>query len=78
VEEGIHYLPLFPDDNDNVFHQDFFSSTPNAVSAVLAETTNQEAYIKLIDIREAGNGRPLHMKMNGRKNYALAYFGTSA
>jgi hypothetical protein len=74
VEKGIHYLPLFPDDSDNTFQQEFFRDTPNALISVIPEAKNQEAHIKLIDVNGVGNGRSLNLRMNARKNYALAYF----
>jgi hypothetical protein len=74
VEKGIHYLPLFPDESDNTFQQDFFSQTPNALNSLLPESVQLESYIKVIDVRSAGKGRLLHMRMNAQQNLAVAYF----
>ncbi len=74
VEKGIHYLPLFPDDNDNTFQQEFFDSTPNALNALLPEAADEAPYIKVIDANKAGNGNRLHLLMSGQQRVALAYF----
>ncbi|UCH09133.1 MAG: hypothetical protein JSU61_07760 [Fidelibacterota bacterium] len=74
VEKGIHYLPLFPDESDNTFQQDFFNQTPNALSSLLPDATSLESYIKVIDVRPAGKGRLLYMRMNAQQNLAVAYF----
>lgn len=78
VEKGIHYLPLFPDDSDNAFQEEFFRDTPNVLKSVLPEAKDQEAHIKLIDVHSVRNGRPLNLRMNARQNYALAYFANGA
>ncbi|UCD37341.1 MAG: PEP/pyruvate-binding domain-containing protein [Fidelibacterota bacterium] len=73
VEKGIHYLPLFPDESDNSFQQEFFSETPNALGSLSSESTQLEPYIKVIDVRQALKGRLLHLRMDGQHNLALAY-----
>ena len=73
VEKGIHYLPLFPDDSDNTFQQEFFTSAPNALGDLLSEADESAPCIKVIDVHQASRGRRMHLRMNGQHNLALAY-----
>jgi len=73
VERGIHYLPLFPDDSDNTFQQEFFTAAPNALGSLLPDADESAPYVKVIDVHQAIRGRRLHLRMNGQQNLALAY-----
>jgi len=74
VEKGIHYLPLFPDEGDASFNDEFFHKAPNDLSDILPKAGNFASYLKVINVARAGGGQPLHLRMNGPENYALAYF----
>ncbi len=78
VERGIHYLPLFPDDSDNAFNHEFFTSTPNALGDLLPEVAQFESCIKVIDIQQATGGRLLNLRMNSQLPLALAYLVNGA
>ncbi|MEE9162676.1 MAG: pyruvate, phosphate dikinase, partial [Candidatus Neomarinimicrobiota bacterium] len=78
VEKGIHYLPLFPDDKDNTFQEEFFRKTPNALVSLLPGAEAQAPYVKVIEANQAGGGRPLQLRMSGRKKLAVAYFDGAA
>jgi hypothetical protein len=73
VERGIHYLPLFPDDSDNTFQQEFFTAAPNALGSLLPDAGEFAPYVKVIDVHQASGGRRLHLRMNSQQNLALAY-----
>ncbi|UCH63261.1 MAG: hypothetical protein JSU77_02065 [Fidelibacterota bacterium] len=73
VERGIHYLPLFPDDSDNTFQQEFFTTAPNALGSLLPDAGESTPYVKVIEVNQAIGGRRMHLRMNGQQNLALAY-----
>ncbi len=73
VEKGIHYLPLYPNDSDNTFQQEFFTAVPNALVSLFPDASEFAPYVKVIDVHQAIPGRHLHLRMNGKQNLALAY-----
>ena len=73
VERGIHYLPLFPDDSDNAFNHEFFTSTPNTLGDLLPEAAQFAHCIKVIDIHRALGGNRMNLRMNSQIPLALAY-----
>ena len=75
VEAGIHYLPLFPDQQGTFFNQQLFDAAPNALGAVLPAAVDFAPYVSVFEARMLKEGRPLHLRMSGEAQLAVAYFG---
>jgi hypothetical protein len=73
VEAGIHYLPLYPDDPRNFFNEDFFYHARNALADVLPADAKMAHYVRVIHVPAFGEGRLLHVAMDGEADQALAY-----
>ncbi|MBN1825668.1 MAG: hypothetical protein JW958_05320 [Candidatus Eisenbacteria bacterium] len=78
IETNIFYLPLYPDEKDNIFNEDFLRRSPNALARVLPEAADYEETIRLIHVPEAGGGLLLHMDMDGESERAIAWLGEEA
>ena len=74
VESGIRYLPLYPDDPDVKFNEEFLSSAPNRLAEILPEFAELEDTLRVIDVSAVLKGNLLHVLMNGENEQALAYF----
>lgn len=72
VEASIRYLPLYPDEDDVIFKEDFFLSNTNLLSKLLPEFDNLKDVLKVIDIQEATDGKVLHILMNADLGKAVA------
>ncbi|MCH7528706.1 MAG: pyruvate, phosphate dikinase, partial [Candidatus Marinimicrobia bacterium] len=77
VEAGIHYLPLFPDQQGTFFNQELFDAAPNALGAVLPAAVDFAPYVSVFEARMLKEGRPLHLRMSGEAQLAVAYFGAA-
>ena len=74
VEKGIHYLPLYPDDNEGNFNSSFFADSLNELTTMMPGCEDFTDYLKIIDTRTAGPGSPLNLWMNGKSQQALAFY----
>jgi len=72
VEEGIKYLPLFPDDHDTDFNESFFASSENMLSDLLPQFKDLHHVIKVIDVPQAAGGLGMDVLMNGEISKAVA------
>ncbi len=73
VEADIKYLPLYPDEEKNVFNERFFDKSPNCLSKLLPERADLEDIIKVIKIPDIYGGGTMSVVMDGDKNEGLAY-----
>ncbi|HRX87623.1 MAG TPA: pyruvate, phosphate dikinase, partial [Phycisphaerae bacterium] len=73
VESGIHYLPLYPDDPDNIFNDDFFLRARNVLPDLLPADAAMDRYLRVMHVPEYADGRLLHVAMDGETDRALAY-----
>ncbi len=73
VEANIYPLPLYPDDENVIFNQSFFDSTPNKLSAILPDESRYAHYVKVIDIPAVSNGRTMTIIMNSEEQRAVAF-----
>jgi pyruvate,water dikinase len=71
VEADIRYLPLYPDEKDVVFQEDFFSKSPNILALILPEFTALQDTVKVIDIRAVTGGSVLRVLMNADLDEAV-------
>jgi len=73
VEADIHYLPLYPDDPETRFHDEFLSQTRNALSDIAPDDAEYADQIRVIHVPTVANGRRLTIAMDGDTDRALAY-----
>ena len=73
VEENIKYLPLYPEDEDVVFYENFFTGNQNQLSKVLPDYSQLEKVIKVINTDNNHDGRELVVLMNADLGKAVAY-----
>ena len=72
VEASIRYLPLYPDDDDVAFAEDFLQNSPNILADLLPEFTDLEDCIKVIDIPAVCPGKTMRVYMNADVDEAVA------
>ena len=72
VEASIPYLPLYPDEHDVVFNEEFLRGAPNALSLLLPEAAPLEGVIRVIDVPSLTQGRVLRVLMNADEDEAMA------
>lgn len=77
VESSIRYLPLYPDDPNVVFADEFLRGAPNALPELLPELASLAGVVRVIDVRQASNGRILRVLMNGELDRAVAFLAES-
>ncbi len=75
VEAEITYLPLYPDEEDNLWNEEFLNNSPNALKEVVPEYADLEEVVKVIDVRKVSHGRFLHVIMDGEAERGLAFLG---
>lgn len=73
VEAGIRYLPLYPDDEDILFNEDFFQNNENVLSQFLPEYAHLSDTVKVINVSETTNGKILRLLMNADDDEAIAF-----
>ena len=73
IEASIKYIPLYPDKDNIIFNNTFFSHGANLLSKLLPEFSYLEAAVKVFDIRESWDGQILKLLMNADLNKAIAY-----
>lgn len=57
VESGIHCLPLFPDEEDAVFHEIWLLRAPNRLCELLPDAADLELYLRLVRLSDIRPGR---------------------
>lgn len=73
VEASIRYLPLYPDDPQTVFREEFFAAAENALAELLPEYQHLAATLRVIEVGRAAGGEVLRVLMNGDTDQALAF-----
>ncbi|MCU0850800.1 MAG: nucleotidyltransferase domain-containing protein [Candidatus Thermoplasmatota archaeon] len=77
VESNIRYLPLYPDQEDNLFNEQILLDMDNKLSKILQGYKNFEHVVKVISISDILPGGTLSVIMDGEANEALAYLRPS-
>jgi predicted nucleotidyltransferase len=77
VEAGIRYLPLYPDEEGNVYEERFLTRSPNLLAELLPEFADLTGVVRVIDVTQATGGRLLHVLMNAELDEALGLFAES-
>ena len=73
VEAGIHYLPLYPDEDGNRFNEAFFKNAPNALIDLLPDDAAFQRDIHVIHVPTASGGRRLTVAMDAETDHAVAH-----
>jgi len=72
VESRIRYLPLYPDEEGEVFNERFLTGSPNLLAGMLPEFAHLEDVVRVIDVPDATEGRTLRVLLNADLGEALA------
>jgi len=78
VEASIRYLPLYPDDPDTVFNEEFLRGSDNVLDQLVPEAARLRKIIRVIDVSQATDGQLLRIAMNAEADVAVAYFSADA
>lgn len=73
VESDIRYLPLYPDNDDVYFNENFLKITKNILSELLPKYSYLHDVVKVIDIPQTSNKRVLQIAMNADLEEAIGY-----
>jgi hypothetical protein len=73
VESGIHYLPLYPDDPEVVWNEDFLAGSANCLAEVVPEYADVEGVVRVIRVADAADGLLLQVIMDAEADKALAF-----
>jgi hypothetical protein len=73
VEANIRYLALYPDEEGNLFNEEFFGGSPNALAEILPDCAHLKRVIRVIDVRSVLPNGELHVYMDGENDQALAF-----
>ncbi len=72
VEAGIRYLPLYPDEEKNVFNEEFLKHSPSLLGRLAPEFDALSNTVRVIDIPWVAEDRVLHVLMNAELDEAVA------
>ncbi|MCK5774398.1 MAG: nucleotidyltransferase domain-containing protein [Thermoplasmata archaeon] len=73
VEADIHYLPLYPDEPENLFNEELLEIAPNHLKEMFPKYGELEGVVKVVEVSEISRGGTLSVVMDGEVNSALAY-----
>ncbi len=71
VEASIRYLPLYPDDENIFFNEEFLTKSPNSLFNLLPAFSNLSKVIHLIEVPAVADGKILRVLMNADQNKAV-------
>lgn len=71
VEAHIHCLPLYPDDENVLFNEEFFLKSENTLNDLLPEADSFNDGFRVIDLKAMNSA--LNIVMDGEDDKALAY-----
>lgn len=73
IEAGIHYLPLYPDEDGVRFNEAFLSQTKNVLTDLVPDNGAYAGAVRLIHVPAIANGRKLTLVMDGETDTAIAF-----
>ncbi len=76
VEANIRYLPLYPDESGNLFNEEFFKNSPNALKRFVSRGVTKilDSVVRVIHIPGIADGATMSVVMDGDHDRAMAYF----
>lgn len=72
IEDSIRYLPLYPDDPEVIFNEEYLTSQDNILPDLLPDCAGLADVLKVIDISKSSNGKLLQIYMNANAAKAVA------
>ena len=69
-------MPLYPDEEQNVFNEDFLLGAPNSFAELAPEFAHLSDYIKVIDLSQEKDGLSMSILMNAEINLAVGMLRT--
>ena len=73
VEARIHYLALYPDEEGNLFNEEFLRNSPSVLTQLLPEFLRLDRAVRVIDVERVFPGCQLDVVMDGEKDRALGF-----
>ncbi len=73
VESQIRYIPLYPDENNNMFNEEFLLNSTNILTDLLTDAHDFSNIIRVIDITKETNGKIAKILMNSDEEKAIAF-----
>ncbi len=73
VEASIRYLPLYPDDTQTAFKEEFLRGSPSLLVELLPEFAHLSDTLRVIDVPKESGGLILRVLMNAELDQAVAY-----
>ncbi len=73
VESGIHYLPLYPDDDEVVWNEDFLDGSVNCLAEIVPDYADMAGVVRVIRVADAADGKLLQVIMDAEADRALAF-----
>ncbi|MEF8834539.1 MAG: PEP/pyruvate-binding domain-containing protein [Candidatus Thermoplasmatota archaeon] len=77
VEADIKYLPLYPEEEENIWKEEMFFRSENKLTDFLPRYEDFEDVIRVVDVSDISKGGTLTVTMDGEANQALAYLEPS-
>lgn len=72
TEAQIRYIPLYPDEDTNVFNEDYLLNSHNSLANLAPDFSDMSDVIKVINVPEVSDGKILEIYMNAGHNIAMA------
>lgn len=77
VESNIAYIPLYPDEENNIFNDEFIKYQPNHLDEFLPQYKGLSKVLRVIDLAESDGKKILSVHMNAKLNQAVAFLADS-
>lgn len=78
VEAGIRYIPLYPEDDGNLFNRQFLMGAQNQLAALLPGYAHLRDVLRVIDVAQERGEELLKIVMNADQVAAMGYFSEPA
>lgn len=73
VEASIRYLPLYPDESENIFNQVFLTKSKNILRDLAPEFSDLSDIVYVTDVPGCSEGKILNVAMNADLNRAMGF-----
>jgi predicted nucleotidyltransferase len=78
VEASIRYLPLYPDDPNIRFNEEFFLGAKNILPELLPEFAGLAETVRVVDVAKTSGGLSLQVLMNAESEQVVGYLTESS